>query len=109
MPGRVWGGSCTRDSEPASGDRSDETVANSRKGFDVAGLFRVIAEGGANLVNRKVNPAFEIDERGVAPETSLDFFSRDNLSRSFGQKQQDPQGLRLQLNWDSGPEEFASR
>jgi hypothetical protein len=78
-------------------DRADKAVPAFRDRFYKVGPFGIVGESAANLVNRKIDSVLEIDERGIGPEVPLDFLSGHDLSGSFNEEQQDPEGLRLEL------------
>lgn len=79
-------------------DRSNETIAAARKGFDKARLVRIIGERSADLVDGKIDTVLEIDECRFAPEIALDFITRDHRATVLGEKLKHTKGLRLQLD-----------
>src|SRR6516164_3785702 len=83
-------------------DRGEKAVTAAGESLDKAGLFRVVRERRANLVDREVDAVFEIDEGGVRPQVEADLFARDHPAGALGEKLKQAKGLRLQ------PDERAS-
>ena len=77
-------------------DRGEEAVTAAGESLDKAGLFRVVRERRANLVDREVDAVFEIDEGGVRPEVQADLFARDHPAGALSEKLKQAEGLRLQ-------------
>jgi len=83
-------------------DQGEEAVTAAGESLDKAGLFRIVRERRANLVDREVDAVFEIDEGGVRPEVEADLFARDHPAGALSEKLKQAEGLRLQ------PDERAS-
>ena len=64
----------------------DEAVTTPRNRFDITGFFGVVSQSLAQLLDPGVYSIFEINERIFRPETTLQFFASDNLSRFFSQQ-----------------------
>jgi hypothetical protein len=58
-------------------------VALSGNGFHVARLIGGISQGLAELVDGRVQPVIEIDERRTIPQSLPQFFTRYHLMRAF--------------------------
>jgi len=86
-----------------------KTVAKLWQSLDVAGLLDIVTQGSPDLIDGEINSALEINESGIAPEMSLDFFPADNLSRTVNQEKQDFERLRRQLYRNSRLEEPTDR
>jgi hypothetical protein len=64
-------------------ERTDETIAASRKSFYVSGFFGGIGKSLAKLIDCFVQAVFKINEGLLGPETLLYFLAGNNLSRTF--------------------------
>src|SRR6516162_81667 len=85
------------------GHRTYESIASSRKRFNVPRMFRRIAQRNAQAVNGCIHAALEIDERVFRPELPTQLFAANNCSRSLEQSAQDLQRPRLKFHLDSLP------
>src|SRR5579863_7862663 len=74
-------------------DRGDEPVSQSRDGLDIAGLSGGIAKCLAKLLDRGVEPVFEVDEGVGGPKLLPDLLSRDHFTCTIEQQFQDGEGL----------------
>ena len=72
------------------------------------GLIRVIAQGGANLLNAEVQALLKIDKGISTPKVLLDFFASDQLSAAAGKKNQKLRRLRRQLDRQPPLPQFSS-
>ena len=89
-------------------DGSDETVAPTSEGLDEAGVVGGIAEGFADLVDGGAEGVVEVYGGVFAPETELEFFTRDDFSGVLEEGGQDFEGLALNLDSFASLPEFTA-
>lgn len=77
----------------------DEPISSPGQSFDEAGLGSGIAEGLADLVDRRVYAVIEVHERTIGPQSLMDFPAGHQFAGTIQQHQQHLQGLSLQ--WQS--------
>ena len=91
------------------GHLSYKPVPKLWQSLDVAGPFRIVAQRRADLIDREVDPALVVDERGFAPEMALNVPPADHLPVTVQEQQEDLEGLGCQLDPSSALDELIGR
>src|SRR5262249_44940680 len=60
--------------------------------------IRAVGEGFANLPDAEVQPLFEVDQSGAAPDGFSDLVAGHHFAAASGQQFEDFEGVRWQLN-----------
>ena len=78
--------------------RSQEAISATWNGFDIARIVSSIGKRVAKFADRGIQASLEIDESIFGPEMVLQFGSGDDLALSFGEQDEDTQGLFLEAD-----------
>ena len=78
-------------------NRPDESISAARKGLDETGGLRRIAQRFPDLVNGPVQAVIEIAGRIRRPDPLPQLFAGDDRSRPLQERNQEFEGLALQL------------
>ena len=76
--------------------RGDQTIAAAWHGLDERRLVGILAERGAQSLDRSIETVLVVDESAFRPETSPQLFARDDSTAVLEQQTQDLEGLSLQ-------------
>ena len=77
---------------------SDEAVSTARYGLDISRMLSRVAQRPPQLVNRRVDPMLEIDERPIAPEPLTKLLTRHKTTVVGEQQQQNFKRLARKAN-----------
>ncbi len=80
---------------------SDEPISAARKSLHVPWLFRRISQCLSQLVNRRIQALFEIDERPALPQGILQIVAANYLPGLTYQQQKDLERFALEPDADS--------
>ena len=86
-----------------------KSISKLRQRLDVAGLFRIVSQRRADLVDGEVDPPLEVDERGFTPQMTLNLGAADHLAVTVQEQQENLDGLRRQFDRSSALEELTGR
>ena len=76
--------------------RGDQTIAAAWHGLDERRLVGILAERGAQSLDRSIETVLVVDESAFRPETSPQLFARDDSTAVLEHQTQDLEGLSLQ-------------
>ena len=84
-------------------DRRDESIAESRHGFDKGGVIGRISERMSHLAHQRIEASVEIDDDLAWPQSRDHFFARDQQPVAGNQQDQQIEGATLE------PDRFAAQ
>jgi hypothetical protein len=87
--------------------RNHKSISSLGQRFDKPWRFRIVPESFADSVDGFVNSPVEIDHDIARPQAFLQFFPRDDLTRTLNQRRQGLKGLLLQLYFDAALTQLA--
>jgi hypothetical protein len=72
---------------------SDKAVSPSRESFDIAGVFRRVAQNVSQFVDSSIQSVVEIDKRVARPQPGSQFLASKELARSAQKDGKNLKGL----------------